>query len=134
MLPIQTRAMTIAGRVLSALAIGFLLMDGGMKLAAPPFVIEATAALGWPATAETVRGLGAVLLLAALLHLWPRTALLGALGITAYLGGAVATHVRIGSPLATHILFGVYLGLILWAGYWLRAPRLRALFPLAAQG
>jgi hypothetical protein len=57
--------------------------------------------------------------------------ILGAILITAYLGGAIATHVRIGSPLFSHTLFGVYLGIVLWAGLWLRDPRVRALFPLA---
>lgn len=64
------------------------------------------------------------------LYAWPRTALLGAILLTAYLGGAVATHVRIGSPLFSHVFFGIYLGLFVWGGLWLRDPRLRALFPL----
>jgi len=73
--------------------------------------------------------LGTLLLIPTLLYIWPRTAILGAILITAYLGGAVATHVRIGSPLFSHILFGVYLGVMLWGGLWLRDPRVRALIP-----
>lgn len=61
----------------------------------------------------------------------PRTAFLGAILLTAYLGGAVATHVRISSPLFSHVLFGVYLALFVWGGLWLRDPRLRALLPFA---
>jgi hypothetical protein len=72
-----------------------------------------------------------VLIASALLYATPRTSILGAILITAYLGGAIATHVRIGSPLFSHTLFGVYLGIALWAGLWLRDPRVRALFPLA---
>jgi len=59
----------------------------------------------------------------------PRTAVLGAVILTGYMGGAIATHVRVGDPLLTHTLFGVYLGVALWAGLWLRDPRLRALMP-----
>jgi len=74
--------------------------------------------------------LGLLLLVPTLLYIWPRTAILGAILVTAYLGGAVATHVRIASPLFSHILFGVYLGAMLWGGLWLRDPRVRALIPL----
>src|SRR5690606_27857569 len=76
------------------------------------------------------RTLGLLLLVCTLLHLAPSTAVLGAVLLTGYLGGAVATHVRAGSPLFTHVLFGVYLGVLLWAGLWLRDSTLRALLPL----
>jgi hypothetical protein len=66
----------------------------------------------------------------AALYAYPPTAFIGAILITAYLGGAVATHARIGSPLATHTLFGVYIGLLAWGGLWLRSPALRALLPV----
>jgi hypothetical protein len=85
--------------------------------------------LGWPLDVATMTMLAVLLLIPTLLYIWPRTAILGAILITGYLGGAVATHVRIGSPLFSHILFGVYLGLMLWGGLWLRDPRLRALIP-----
>jgi hypothetical protein len=80
----------------------------------------------------TIRTLGTLLLVPTLLYTWPRTALLGAILVTGYLGGAIATHLRIGSPLLTHTLFGVYLALMVWGGLWLRSPRLRALLPLVS--
>jgi DoxX-like protein len=114
---------------ISGLAIAFLLMDATMKLLALPVVLEASAPLGFPG-ADMARGLGTVLLICTLLYAAPRTAVLGAILLTGYLGGAVATHVRVASPLFTHILFGVYLGVMLWGGLYLRDTRLRALFPL----
>ena len=119
-----------AGRILSGLAIAFFLMDGVMKLIAPAPVIEATSALGWPTDTKTLALLAILLLGSTLLYAIPKTAMLGAILLTGYLGGAVASHVRIGSPLFSHDLFGVYLGVIVWAGLWLRDARLRALLPL----
>lgn len=116
------------GWALSAIVILFLVLDAGMKLAALPVVIETGEQLGW--AGATARPLGAVLLICTLLYAVPRTAVLGAVLLTAYLGGAVATHVRIESPLFSHVLFGVYLGLFVWGGLWLREPALRALMPL----
>ena len=121
----------IAGRVLSGLVILFLLFDAGLKLVSPGTAIKYSPPdLGWPLDVPTMIMLGTLLLIPTLLYIWPRTAILGAILITRYLGGAVATHVRIGSPLFSHILFGVYLGLMLWGGLWLRDPRVRALIPL----
>jgi hypothetical protein len=111
----------------SGLVILFLLLDGVIKLVPIQPVIDTVATLGWPTDDATLRGLGVILIGATLLYAWPRTALVGAILLTAYLGGAVATHARIGSPLFSHTLFGVYLGLLVWAGLWLRDPRLRAL-------
>ena len=124
-------ASIMTGRVLSGLVIAFFLLDAAMKL--PPLqpVIDTMAALGWPNDAATARTLGILMLGAVLLYAYPPTALLGAILITGYLGGAVATHARIGSPLPTHTLFGVYIGVLAWAGLWLRDPRLRALLPFA---
>lgn len=117
------------GWVLSGLIIAFLLVDAGMKLLALPVVLETSGPLGFPG--ETMaRGLGALLLACTLLYAVPRTAVLGAILLTGYLGGAVATHVRVADPLFTHILFGVYLGIVLWLGLYLRDARLRALAPL----
>lgn len=124
----QPKAMTIVGRALSGLAIAFFLMDAGMKLAQLDIVKTTTESLGWPATSAVP--LGVVLLLCTILYAVPQTAILGAVLITAYLGGAVATHVRIGSPLFSHVLFGVYVGFFVWGGLWLRLPALRAVFPL----
>jgi len=133
--PVQAgpgRGVLRAGWALSGLAILFFLMDGGMKLANPPIVGETSAQLGWPADYATILLLAALLLGSTLLYAIPRTAMLGAILLTGYLGGAVATQVRVGSPLFTHILFGVYLGLFVWGGLWFRDPRLRALIPLRA--
>lgn len=126
------RPWTIAGRTLSVLVLLFLGIDVAFKLLGMPQVLATHAALGWPGTLGMAHLLGGVLLIAALLYAVPRTAVLGAILLTAYLGGAVAAHVRIGNPLFSHTLFGVYLGVILWAGLWLRMPPLRAL--LAGSG
>ena len=120
-----------AGWALSGLVILFLVMDGVMKFVAPAPVIDTTAALGWPTDPGTLRLLGLLVLVPTALYAWPRTAFVGALLLTAYLGGAVATHTRIASPLFSHILFGVYLGVLMWGGLWLRDPRVRALLPIA---
>ena len=119
------------GRVLSGLVTAFLLVDAGTKLIAPQFTIaNSPPGLGWPLEVGTMYMLAVLLLVPTLLYLWPRTALLGAVLLTGYLGGAIATHARIGSPLFTHTLFGVYLALMVWGGLWLRSPALRALLPL----
>ena len=117
----------IAGRTMSGLVIAFLILDATMKL--PPLqpVVDTMAQLGWPSDAATARTLGLIMLGSVLLYAYPPTALLGAILITGYLGGAVATHARIGSPLFTHTLFGVYIGLLAWGGLFLRDPRVRAL-------
>jgi hypothetical protein len=119
------------GWALSGVVILFLFMDIGIKFAMIQPVIDTHRQLGWPFDPGTVRTLAAILLAATLLYAWPRTAVLGAILLTGYLGGAVATHVRIGSPLFSHILFGVYLGVFAWGGLWFRDPRIRALIPFA---
>ena len=129
--PAPSRAAVRGGWALSGLAILFFLMDGGMKLAYLPVVAETSAQLGWPADRATVTLLAILLLGSTLLYAIPRTAMLGAVLLTGYLGGAVATHVRVGSPLFSHVLFGVYLGVIAWGGLWFRDPRVRALIPIA---
>jgi hypothetical protein len=118
------------GRAVSGLVVLFLLFDGAIKLVPLQVVIDTVIPLGWPADPVTWRALGTVLIASTLLYAYPRTALVGAILITAYLGGAVATHVRVGSPLFSHILFGVYVGIALWAGLWLRDPRMRVLLPM----
>ena len=114
------------GFVMSALVVLFLFMDAGMKLAAVQPVLEAGQQIGFPGAAMA-RKLGVILLLCTLLYVWPRTSLLGAILVTAFLGGAVATHVRLGNPLFSHVLFGVYVGILLWGGLLLREPRLKSL-------
>src|SRR6266545_1955971 len=109
------------GRIMSALPALFLLVDGVGKLIKPAPVVEGTVQLGYPES---------VLLACTVLYVIPRTAILGAILLTGYLGGAIATHVRVGSPLFSHILFPVYLAVLLWGGLYLRDERLRALIPL----
>ena len=118
------------GRVLTGLVALFLLADSGMKLAVPEMMAANTPPnMGWPLDSGTLRMLGVLLLIPTLLYLWPRTAVLGAILITGYLGGAIATHARIADPLFSHTLFGLYLALMVWGGLWLRSPALRALLP-----
>jgi len=117
------------GWVMSGLVIAFMLMDSTMKLLALPVVLESGAPLGF-AGAAMARELGLLLLICTVLYAFPRTAVLGAILLTGYLGGAVATHVRVGNPLFSHVLFGVYLGVLMWGGLYLRESRLRALLPL----
>jgi len=116
------------GWILSWLAILFLVMDSTMKLLALPVVLDAGAALGL-AGARMARALGAILMICTILYAAPRTAVLGAILLTGFLGGAVATHVRAGDPLFSHVLFGVYLGVVVWAGIYLRDVNLRMLVP-----
>ena len=116
------------GWALSGLAIAFLGADAAGKLLVPELMIANSPPLGLPAEPGFYRLLGLILGISTLLYAVPRTAFLGALLLTAYLGGAVATHVRADSPLFSHTLFGVYLGAIVWGGLWLRDSRVRALF------
>ena len=125
--PLVLRRIGIGLTVLVGL---FLAMDAGGKLFAPAMMIANSPPLGLPADEGFHRVLGAILASSLVLYLIPRTAPFGAVLLTGYLGGAVATHARIGSPLLSHTLFGVYLGVILWAALWCRLPALRALLPL----
>ena len=113
-----------AGRILSGIATAFLLFDSVAKLIKAQPVIEATAQLGYPES--SIVPIGVLLLIGVALYVIPRTSVLGAIYLAAYLGGAVATHVRVGSPLATHVLFPVYVAAFLWGGLALRRPRLLA--------
>jgi hypothetical protein len=117
------------GYGLSGLFVLFMLFDGAIKLVPLDVVVETTAALGFPASATLARGLGALGLACTALYVFPRTSVLGAILLTGYLGGTVATHLRVGSPVFSHMLFGVYLGLMLWGGLFLRDARLRELIP-----
>lgn len=114
------------GIALSALVIAFLALDAAGKLFAPEMMIANSPPLGLPDDPGFHRMLGAILALSVVLFAIPRTCGLGAILVTAYLGGAVATHVRMGSPLFSHTLFGVYLGVLLWLGLWLRNQHVRA--------
>jgi hypothetical protein len=121
-----SKKMLWTGRILSALPALFLLFDGAMKLVKPAFVVEATVQLGYPE--GVIVPLGIVLVTCTVVYLIPRTAVLGAILLTGYLGGAVATHVRAGQG-AFEILFPVIFGAILWSGLLLRDQRLRTLIP-----
>lgn len=112
-----------AGRVLTGGFVLFMLFDMTMKFLQPPEAIKGTTDLGWPASAMLPLGFVQVVMLA--LPVFPRTAILGAILWTGYLGGAVATHVRIGNPLFSHILFPIYVALLLWGGLWFRDRRVR---------
>ena len=116
-----------ASWILSGLVVLFLLFDAVSKVLVLPPVVEATAQLGWPA--DSPRTLGLVLLACVVLYVVPRTAVLGAVLLTGYLGGAVATQFRIGNPLLSHVLFPTYIGIVAWVGIHLRDARVRALLP-----
>jgi hypothetical protein len=125
-----SKSQRIAGRVLSGLAIAFLTFDAVAKLLEIEAVRKGTAELGYPV--EIAFALGVVLLTSVVVHVIPRTRLLGALLITGYLGGAVATHVRVENPLFSHTLFPVYVAILIWAGLVLRDRRVRAAFGFGA--
>ncbi|HEX4556452.1 MAG TPA: DoxX family protein [Xanthobacteraceae bacterium] len=114
---------------LSGVAIAFFLLDAAMKLLALPVVLQASAEIGFQGEI-LIRELGILLLLCTLLYAAPRTATLGAILLTGYLGGAVAAHLRVGDPLFTHVLSGVYGGILVWGGLYLRDTKLRAALPL----
>jgi DoxX-like family len=118
------------GRLLSGLVILFLLFDGAIKLVPWPIVTETMDRIGYGSSETLARALGAITIACTVLYAIPPTSILGAILLTGYLGGAIATHVRIGSPLFTHILFGFYLALMVWGGLWLRDRKLRSLLPL----
>jgi hypothetical protein len=121
------KKMLWTGRVFSTLSILFLLVDGVMKLMKPEIVVKTTRELGYPES--TIVGIGIVLLGSTVLYIIPRTAILGAILLTGYLGGAVATHVRVSAGLFS-IIFPVIIGVLVWGGIYLRDERLRALIPL----
>ena len=115
------------GLVVSGLPALFLVVDGVAKLFKPVPVVEGTVRLGY--SESVIIPLGIVLLICTLLYLIPRTAVLGAILLTGYLGGAVATHVRFYEGLFP-IVFAIVFGVLLWLGLYLRDPQLRTLIPL----
>ena len=117
-----------AARGMWGIAVLFMALDVAGKLAAPAPVVEGTARLGYPV--ESVAAIGWIELVCLALYVIPRTAMLGAVLLTGYLGGAVATHFRIGDPLFSHTLFPIYVATLFWGALFLRDPRLRALLPL----
>ena len=123
--PVSTKSLW-AGRIITALPILFLLMDGVMKLVKPTRVVETTVQLGYPES--VILPIGIVLLVCTVLNVIPRTCVLGAILLTGYLGGAVATQLRVGAG-PFPIVFPIILGVLIWLGLYLREDRLRALVP-----
>lgn len=123
-----SKASRSTGYVVSAVPVLFLLFDSVIKLMTIDPVVESFGHLGYPV--DLALGIGIVELACLVLYVVPRTSVLGAILLTGYLGGAVATHVRIGSPLLTHTLFPMYVAALIWGGLFLREDRLRALIPL----
>ncbi|RUW57680.1 DoxX family protein [Mesorhizobium sp. M7A.F.Ca.US.008.03.1.1] len=119
------------GRALSGVIVLFMIFDGAIKLPPLDIVTQTMVPLGWPADANVARMLGVIGLISTALYALPRTAVLGAILLTAYMGGAIATNVRVDNPLFSHMLFGVYLGIILWGGLYLRDAKVRALIPFS---
>ncbi len=114
-----------AGRIITGLAVLFLVFDLSMKLFASDEAVAGTTELGWPA--HHLLTLGLIQVACLILYLIPRTAPLGAILWTGYLGGAIATHLRLDNPLFSHILFPIYVAAFIWGGLYLRDPRVRAL-------
>jgi hypothetical protein len=125
--PVTSKAALWTGRVLSILMSLFLLLDGAMKLNKPDIVVEATTKLGYPET--VILPLGVILLACTALYIIPPTAVLGAILLTGYLGGAVASHFRAGDDWFP-VLFPAVLGVLIWLGLYLRDPRIRATVPI----
>jgi hypothetical protein len=123
-----SRAALRTGRVLSGVAVAFLLFDASLKLFAVAPAVKGTVELGYPPS--SLFTLAVIQLICLVAYVVPSTAVLGALLWTGYLGGAVATHFRVGNPLFSHTLFPLYVAALLWGGLWLRDRRVRALLPL----
>jgi hypothetical protein len=119
-----SKAALWTGRVMSALPGLMLCFSAAMKFAGPPELAKGFEHMGIPL--GHALGLGLLELLCAVIYLIPRTAVIGAILLTGYLGGAIQTHIRVGDPVYTHIVLGV----VIWGGLYLRDPRLRALIPL----
>jgi hypothetical protein len=118
----------IAGYVLTALVALFLAFDTIAKVLVLAPAVQGTLQLGYPA--QSVRWIGIIQLICVVLYVVPRTAVVGALLLTGYLGGAVASQLRVGAPLLSHTLFPIYVAALLWGALYLRETRLRALLPL----
>ena len=127
--PAASKGARWTGYAMSGLVILFLLFDGGIKLVPLEIVTQTSGKIGLPTDVSFARTLGILTLIGVVLYAVPQTAVLGAILLTGYMGGAIATHLRIGSPLFSHVLFGFYLGVLIWGGLYLRDPRLRRLIP-----
>lgn len=122
----QSATLLWAGRIATALVIAFLVLDAGMKLIPAKPVMDTMQTLGFNSTTALARGLGILLLLCTALYAFPKTSLIGAILLTGYLGGAIATQLRAGNPLFSHILFGGYIGIIMWFGLLALRPQIRS--------
>ncbi|HKU40346.1 MAG TPA: DoxX family protein [Polyangiales bacterium] len=123
----KSRTALWTGRCLSGLGVLFMVFDGGAKvLDLIPPEVKAANSLGW--SDQALPTIGAIALLCTALYAIPRTAVLGAILLTGYFGGAIATHLRVGSPLFSHTLFPIYIAAFFWLGLFLRDDRVRALF------
>lgn len=118
------------GWIISTLVTAFALFDATMKFAKPKPVVDAFARTGWPV--ELSSTVGAILLICTILYMIPKTSVLGAILLTGYLGGAVATNLRLENPLFSYTLFPVYFGVVAWIGLRLRERKLGAVFPLVS--
>jgi hypothetical protein len=119
----------VVGWVITGLVAAFMLLDAGLKFWQPAGVTQAFARTGWPMDLSTT--LGWILLVSTVLFLIPRTSVLGAILLTGYLGGAVATNLRLHNPLFSNTLFPVYFGVLVWMALRLREPKVKAVFPLS---
>jgi hypothetical protein len=122
--PVPSKAARVTGWIMTILPALLFIFSAGMKLAHPPQLDEGITHLQLPLS--WALPLGVLELACVLIYLIPRTAVIGAILLTGYLGGAMLTHLRVGEPPVTHVI----LGIVLWGGLWLREPRLRALIPL----
>jgi hypothetical protein len=120
----QSKAALWTGRIISTLCILFLLFDAIMKIVRESHSVQGTLDLGWPDSSVSI--LGIILLLCTIFYIVPRTSILGAILLTGYLGGAIATGARIDHPYIFALVFGV----LVWSGLFLRDARLRTLIPL----
>jgi len=125
-----SKSRLVTGRVLSTLTVLFLIMDIVFKFIrpVPPQVLQSMAQLGFQTSLLSV--IGILLLVCTVLYVIPATSVLGAVLLTGYLGGAISVQVRVGNPLFGYVLFPVYIGVLMWAGLYLRETRLLSLLPL----
>ena len=130
----QSKVLTRTGWALTGLVGLFMIFDGVIKLVPIGAVAQTLGPLGFPIDPGFERGLGLLGLVCTILFIVPRTCILGAILMTGYLGGAIASQLRVGNPLLSHLLFGAYLGLVTWGALWLRMPGLRTILPLNPQG
>jgi hypothetical protein len=123
----ESKTVRWIGWILTGIIVAFMLFDGAIQLIAFDFVTQGMMEFGLPES--YARPLGIVTLACTLLYAWPRTSVLGALLLTGFLGGTIATHMPRPEPLLPHIVTAMVMGAIVWGGLWLRDPQLRALLP-----